>query len=328
MKKAIVTGLLGQDASYLTDYLLELGYEVYGIYRRVSTGNVFDNIADAYGHHNLNMVCGDITDHGFMRNLIMEVRPDEIFNLAAMSHVGQSFAEPIATFRVDAEAVINMLDAVKDIDPKIKFYQASTSELYGGLNCPEEGYCETHSFHPRSPYAVAKLAAYYSVVNYREAYGLFAVNGILFNHESPRRGLDFAPRKITNGVAAIKLGKQEFLHMGNLEAYRDIGHAQDYVKGMYMMLQQKCPDDYVLATGTSISIRQMLEYVCELAELNFKDVYRINEKFMRPSEVPFLKGNSAKIRAIGWKPEYDWKALLKEMYENDLRLLRSNGGKE
>jgi len=322
MKKAIITGVLGQDGSLLSDLLLNENIEVHGIYRRVSTGENFDNLADAYGHTGFHLHAGDITDTSFINDLVAMIKPDYYFNLAAMSHVGQSFKEPLKTFDVDANAVIIALDAIRRSSKDTKFYQASTSELFGGLKCPPEGYSENSPFHPRSPYGVAKLAAFWSVVNYREAYGLFACNGILHNHESPRRGLDFAPRKITHGVAAIKLGLKDKLLMGNLEAVRDIGHAKDYVKAMYMMLQADTPKDYLVATGEAVSIRQMLEYVCSLANLKIEDIYEQDERFMRPSEVPYLKGNPTKIKdELGWKPEHDWKTLLKEMYENDLKLL-------
>jgi len=322
MKKAIVTGVLGQDGSHLADLLLEKGVEVHGVYRRVSTGANFDNIKDAYEDSSLHLHAGDICDAAFINELVADVKPDYYFGLAAMSHVGQSFKEPLKTFDVDANAVLIALDAVRRLSPGTKVYQASTSELFGGLKCPETGYTEESKFHPRSPYGVAKLAAYWAVANYREAYGLFACNGILHNHCGPRRGFDFATRKITRGVASIKLGLQDTLKMGNMSAERDIGHAKDYVKAMLLMLEVDKPEDYLVATGTAVSIRQMLEYVCELASLRYEDVYEMDERFMRPSEVPRLLGNPEKIRReIGWEPEYDWKMLLKEMYEHDLKEL-------
>ena len=238
------------------------------------------------------------------------------------SHVGHSFKIPTATFRVDAEAVIAALDIIRRTSPETRFYQASTSELFGGVNCPPTGYDENAAFHPRSPYAVAKLAAHHAVINFREAYGIFACSGILFNHSSPRRGFDFATRKITDGVAAVKLGLQDHVEMGNMAACRDEGHAKDYVLAQYLMLQQDTPEDYVIATGESHSIGEQLEYVCSLAGLDYDDVYKMNPAFMRPSDVPFLLGNPTKAREqLGWEPEYDWKALLSDMYENDLRIL-------
>jgi GDPmannose 4,6-dehydratase len=320
-KTAIITGVNGQTGSYMAEYLIEQGYTVVGIYRRISTGNNFGNIASIFNHARFNLIAGDICDYPFMFRLIQETLADEFYNYAAMSHVGQSFSEPTQTFRIDAEAVIAQLDAIRKFSPHTKYLQASTSELFGTHPCPEEGYDESTPFRPRSPYGVAKLAAHHAVRNYREAYGVYACNSICHNHESPRRGLDFAPRKITNGVARIKMGRQEHLHMGNLEAVRDIGHAKDYVTAQHMMLQQEKPDDYLVATGEAISIREMLEYVCSLADLSIDDVYVVDPRFMRPSDVPFLKGNAAKMKSLGWEPEYDWKRLLKEMYEHDLWLL-------
>jgi GDPmannose 4,6-dehydratase len=316
---SIVTGALGQTGSYMCEHLLEQGHIVYGTYRRVSTGANLDNIEEAQKNKRFSLVEADLTDYQLMNKLILSTQPQYFFNFAAQSHVHYSFKMPALTFRVNAEAVIAQLDAIRNFSPHTKYYQASTSELFGGLNCPESGYTEDSPFHPRSPYAVAKLAAFSSVVNYREAYGLFACNGILHNHESPRRGLDFAPRKITKGVADIVKGKQKTLKMGYMDTYRDIGHAKDYVKAIYLMLQHSKPEDFIIATGEAVSIKQMLEYVCELAGLKYDDVYEMNEQFMRPSDVPYLKGNSAKARnLLDWKPEYDWKSLLKEMYEHDL----------
>lgn len=320
MKVAIVTGCEGQDGSWLSEYLLELGYKVIGTTRRKSSSAVpVKNLDVARRHPNFKLVYGDITDPVFISDLIQWYRPDFYYNLAAMSHVGHSFKEPLATFNVDATAVLLALEMIRQNSPNTKYYQASSSELYGTTPCPETGFTEEDIFHPRSPYGVAKLAAYHAVVNYREAYGLFACNGVLFNHSSTRRGFDFATRKITKGVADIVKGKAQHLFMGNMEAYRDEGHAKDYVKAMHLIMQQEVADDYVVATGEVASIKEMLEYVCNLAGLKYEDVYRMDERFMRPSDVPFLKGNPAKIKALGWKPEYDAKSLLREMYEADLR---------
>lgn len=320
MKSAIVTGVLGQDGSYLAEYLLSLDYMVYGIYKRVSTGISLENVADAYGSPNLALIEGDICDPAFINDLIHQYKPDEYYGLAAQSHVGYSFKLPIETLHVNAEAVFVQLEAIRKFSPHTKFYNAATSELFGGHECPDTGFSETDRFNPRSPYAIAKLTAYHAVKNYREGYGLFAASGILFNHSSPRRGIDFATRKITSGIADIRAGKAKTVKMGNLEAFRDEGHSKDYVKAMHLLLQQEVPDDYVVATGTGATIREMLEYVCSLADLNPDEVYVQDERFMRPSEVPFLKGNPAKINAIGWAPEYGWQELLKEMYENDLKI--------
>jgi GDPmannose 4,6-dehydratase len=219
--------------------------------------------------------------------------------------------------RVNAEAIIHQLEAIRLFSPHTRLYNASTSEMFGGINCPPEGFSEGSPFNPRSPYAVAKLGAFYMTKTYRESYGLHASSGILFNHSSTRRGHDFATRKITSGVAAIAAGRQSKIKMGNLEAFRDEGHSKDFVKAMHLILQQERPDDYVVATGSGATIREMLGYVCSLSGLKDDEVYEADERFMRPSDVPFLKGNPSKIMSLGWKPEYDWKALLKEMYELD-----------
>ena len=244
-----------------------------------------------------------------------------------MSHVGQSFKEPLATFDVDAKAVIGQLECIRQNSPYTRFYQASTSELFGGLSCPSTGYTEDSMFHPRSPYGVAKLAAFWASVNYREAYGLFACNGILHNHSSPRRGYDFATRKITRGVARVSLGLDKTLKMGNLSAFRDEGHSKDYCKAMWMMLQAEKASDYLVATGSGATIKEMFEFVCGLAGLDFDNVYEMDERFMRPSDVPFLLGDPGKIqRELGWKPEYTWQSLLREMYEADLEELKGELG--
>lgn len=320
-KRAIITGVAGQDGSYLAEFLLDKGYDVYGIYKRVSRSNDLSNLKECVKNKRFHLIELDIADTSAMTFLISDLKPDEFYNLAAQSHVGYSFEIPLETFKVDAEAVIGQLEAIRRFSPKTKFYQASTSELFGGVNCPSIGYSEQDRFHPRSPYAIAKAAAFYSVVNYREAYNLFACNGILFNHSSPRRGVDFATRKITQGIAKVKLGFESKLMMGNLSAYRDEGHSKDYVEAMWLMLQQEKPDDYIVSTGIDASIRMMFEHVCKLAQLNFNDIYVEDEKFMRPSEVHTLLGNNAKIKTLGWKPKYTWEKLLEEMYLHDLKLL-------
>jgi GDPmannose 4,6-dehydratase len=320
--KAVITGVAGQDGSYLAEYLLELGYEVIGITRRKSVNQGYENIDHLVGAPDFHLEVGDITDPTFISRVLFDHRPHEYYNLAAQSHVGYSFKDPVDTFRVDAEAVIMQLEMIRQITPSTRFYQASTSELFGGLNCPPEGFDEATPFHPRSPYAVAKAAAFYAVQNYREAYGMHASNGILFNHSSPRRGYDFATRKITRGIAKVKLGLASELRMGNLEAFRDEGHAKDYIKAMHLMLQQESPDDYIISTGFGATIEEMFRHVCELAGISFEDTYKADPRFMRPSDVAFLKGNSVKARTtLGWRPKYDWKGLLKEMYEKDLEEL-------
>jgi GDPmannose 4,6-dehydratase len=318
-KRAICTGVLGQDASWLSEHLISLGYDVYGVYKRVSSGNNLENISQLTKHPRFHLIEGDICDAGFVNSLVKDLQPDEYYGLAAMSHVGHSFKIPVETFKIDAEAVIIQLEAIRHFSPSTKFYNAATSELFGGLGCPEQGFDESSKFNPRSPYAVAKLAAFHATKNYREAYRLHASSGILFNHSSTRRGEDFATRKITMGIANIVAGKATNLCMGNLEAFRDEGHAKDYVRAMHLILQQDNADDFVVATGTGATIREMLEHVCGLANLKIEDVYIQDERFMRPSEVPRLLGNPTKIRQVtGWKLEYTWKSLLTEMYEHDL----------
>lgn len=321
-KRALITGICGQDASYLAEQLLERGDDVYGVYKRVSSGNNFSNIAAIKDHPRLHLIEGDILDAGFMTALIKDVQPGEFYSLAAQSHVGLSFKIPAETIRLDAEAIAIQLDAIKNFSPKTRFYFAATSEMWGGLNCPKTGFDETSPFYPRSPYAAAKACAFYLTRNYREAYDLFACSGILMNHSSVRRGADFATRKITQGIAAVKLGLQKHVLMGDLSAFRDEGSAEDYTRAMQLILAQDRPEDFVVATGVGATIEEMFKHVCGLAELKFEDVYRQDERFMRPSEVRFLLGNSSKIRAIGWKPKHDWRSLLTSMYEHDLATLK------
>jgi len=324
MLTAVITGASGQDGSYLSEYLLSEGYRVVGITRRRSANRRYKNIEHLFENKNFKFIEGDVTDPTLINRVLHQYSPDEWYNLAAQSNVGHSFKEPSVTFDINAKSVLMQLDSIREYSPNIRFYQASTSELWGGLKCPDDGYSESMSFHPRSPYGVAKLAAYWAVVNYREAYGMFACNGILHNHSSPRRGHDFATRKITNGVARVKLGLQDKLKMGNLSAFRDEGHSKDFVRAMHLMLQQETANDYVIATGAGATIKEMFEYVCSLAGLRFEDVYEMDQRFMRPSEVPILLGNSSRAREnLNWKPEYTWKELLKDMYENDLDIWRN-----
>ncbi len=322
MQSAIITGCLGQDGSYLSEYLLELGYKVYGVTRRKSTD------AESWGflehlkeNINFKLVYGDITDSIFISNLISDVKPDKFFSLGAQSHVGYSFTNPYATFETDACAVVHILSAIQKHSPKTKFYQASTSELFGGIDCPKTGYTERSQFHPRSPYGVAKLAAHWATINFREAYGMFACAGILFNHESERRGLDFVTRKITNGVARIKAGLDSHITMGNMDAYRDWGYAKDYVKMMNMMLDANEPKEYVIATGKTYSIEQLAETAFGMAGIyNWKDYIKTDERFMRPSEVPYLLGNPEKAsNDLGWVPETSFQDLIKIMLYSDLK---------
>ncbi len=323
MLTAVVTGVAGQDGSYLSELLLSKGYRVVGVARRRSANQEYLNINHLFSNDLFCFVEGDVSDPTLVSRLIHSYSPHEWYNLAAMSHVGQSFREPVATFSNNSLSVVSQLECIRQLSPYTRFYQASTSELFGTTKCPESGFTEESVFHPRSPYGVSKLASYWAVANYREAYGLFACNGILHNHSSPRRGYGFATRKITRGIAKVSLGIEDVLRMGNLSSFRDEGHAKDYCNAMYLMLQQESPDDYLISTGSGATIEEMFRYVCSLAGLEFDDVYQMDERYMRPSDVPYLLGNPEKARiALGWEPEYDWKKLLKEMYENDLNELK------
>jgi GDPmannose 4,6-dehydratase len=331
MKTAIVTGCPGQDASYLTELLLSKGYKVYGIYRRSSTEKNASNMVEAEKNSNFHQINLDITDASGIFSIISHIRPDEYYNLAAMSHVGQSFKEPISCAYVNGTAVTIVLEAIAKHSPHTRFYQASTSEMFGGVT---ENQSENTPFVPRSPYSAAKMYAHNMVDIYRKSYGIYACCGILFNHESPRRGFDFVTRKITNGIARYKLGLSGPIELGNLAAKRDWGHAKDYVKAMWMMLQAQTPSDYVVATGETISIKDALHYVCGLADINPEDACKINPSFNRPLEVNVLCGDPSKIkRELGWQPEYTWRDLLYEMYKHDYSInyaqsVLNNGGKE
>jgi GDPmannose 4,6-dehydratase len=323
MRNAVITGIAGQDGSYLAELLLSKDYRVIGITRRKSVDDGLTNIRHLLNNRRLLLEFGDITDAAFIYRLADEYKPLEWYNLAAQSHVRHSFDTPLETFDTNAKAVLSQLEALRLLSKDTRFYQASTSELFGGLACPGTGYTEESPLHPRSPYAMAKAAAYHAVVNYREAYGMFACNGILFNHSSPRRGMDFATRKITYGVASIKSGRQETLKMGNLTVFRDEGHSKDYVAAMHLILTASRPDDFIVATGRGATIDEMLRYVCELAHLDPDEVYEKDERFMRPSDVPYLLGNPKKIKTtLGWTPTYTWAKLLEEMYEHDLKRLK------
>lgn len=324
---AVITGVAGQDGSYLAEYLLELDYQVIGISRRKSVEPGIKNIEHLFKNENFVFLEGDITDATFISRVLHKYHPHEYYNLAAMSHVGQSFKQPVSTFKIDAEAVVMQLEMIRQISPFTRFYQASTSELFGGFNCPEAGFNEDSPFHPRSPYAVAKMAAYWAVVNYREAYDLYACNGILFNHSSPRRGEDFASRKITKGAARVRYGMQKNLKMGNLSAFRDEGHSKDYVRAMHLMLKQDKAEEFIIATGDGATIEDMFRHVAEKTGFTFEELYEQDERFMRPSDVPFLRGDASKAREkLGWIPEYTWKTLLDEMYEHDISLCKKELG--
>jgi len=316
MKIALITGITGQDGSYLSEYLLEKGYEVHGLKRRSSSFNTdrIDHILDKLQLH-----YGDLTDSSSIISIINSCRPDEIYNLGALSHVRISFDQPVYCHETIAVGTLNILEAVRRLGLKSKIYQASSSEMYGDMPVPQN---EDTPFRPRSPYACAKACAFNQVVNYREAYGMFACNGILFNHESQRRGETFVTRKITRAVTRIKYGLQDHITLGNLDAKRDWGHAGDYVRAMHLMLQHDVPDDYVVATGTCYSVRDFLTAAFERVGIyDWRDYVRFDERYLRPTEVPELRGDASKIkRVLGWVPEFSFNDLVTEMINGDLRL--------
>jgi GDPmannose 4,6-dehydratase len=334
MKKALITGITGQDGSYLTELLLKKGYEVHGIVRRTSMFNR-DRIEHLHGDPRLILHYGDLTDSSNLNRILEKVGPEEIYNLAAQSHVQVSFEVPEYTAEVDAVGTLRILDAIKQTGVKARFYQASTSELYGLVQ--EVPQTEKTPFYPRSPYAVAKLYAYWAVVNYREAFNLHASNGILFNHESPRRGETFVTRKVTLGVAGIKAGKMDRLVMGNIDSKRDWGYAPDYVEMMWMMLQQQTPDDYVVATNETHTVKEFIDESFRIAGIEIewkgsgvdekgldkksgKVLVEINPKYFRPTEVELLIGDPAKAKQkLGWEPKVKFKELVKIMTEADLK---------
>jgi len=315
-KCAIITGATGQDASYLADILLKKNYKVVGISRRRSTEGDW-RIKHLYNHPNYFYEQGDITDSGSITRIVREQQPDEFYNLAAQSHVGISFKEPYHTGLVTGLGVTVCLEALRNEKPDTRFYQASSSEMFGKVR--ETPQTETTSFYPRSPYGVAKVYGHGISVNYRDSYDMFCANGILFNHESPRRGLEFVTRKITSAVANITHRMQKELRLGNLDSKRDWGHAKDYMEAAWLMLQQDKPDDFVIATGKTHSIRDLLDVAFGHVNLDWKDYVVQDPKFMRPSEVDLLLGDSSKAREIlGWKPKYDFESLIKEMVDEDL----------
>ncbi len=327
MKRAFITGITGQDGSYLTELLLEKGYEVHGVIRRSSSFNT-ERIDHLYQDPHIMGVklflhYGDLADSTRLTKLLYELKPDEVYHLGAQSHVRVSFDIPEYTGDVTGIGTTRILDAIREagIDHKVRFYQASSSELYGKV--VETPQSETTPFHPRSPYAVAKLYAYWMTVNYREAYDMHASNGILFNHESPRRGETFVTRKITRAVARIKLGLQEQLFLGNIEARRDWGFAGDYVEAMWLMMQQENPDDYVVATGETHSVREFCEEAFGLVDLDWQQFVRHDSRYERPSEVDLLLGNPAKAKQVlGWERKVSFRELVRMMVESDLALAR------
>ncbi len=343
MKKALITGVTGQDGSYLAEFLLNKDYEVHGIKRRTSLINT-DRIDHLYqdpfeNHRKFILHHGDLTDSTSLTRIIQEVQPEEIYNLAAQSHVAVSFEQPEYTANSDALGALRILEAIRilKLEKKTKFYQASTSELYGLVNQVPQN--ENTPFHPRSPYGVAKLYAYWITVNYREAYGIYACNGILFNHESPVRGETFVTRKITRGLARIKLGLQKNLHLGNLNALRDWGHAKDYVEAQWLMLQQKEPDDFVIATGKQYSVKDFINLAAknlnmafewkgkglnEVGLLNGKEIIKVDPRYFRPSEVENLLGDPTKAKnKLNWVAKISFESLVQEMIEEDFKIAKN-----
>lgn len=339
-KKALITGINGQDGSYLAELLLEKGYIVHGIIRRISNINT-KRLDSIYKNPNLVLSYGDLSDSSFINKIINEILPDEVYNLGAMSHVAVSFENPEYTTDIDGTGTLRLLEAIKNSKNNIKFYQAGTSELYGGVYDKPQN--EDTPFNPRSPYAIAKLYAYWITKNYRESYNIFAVNGLLFNHTSPRRGETFVEQKIVKGAVSIFKRKQDCLYLGNIYSYRDYGHAKDYVRAMWMMLNQDTPEDYVICTGEKYLIKDIVilvfsklglpiewygegvdEYAKILPTCNYKDmrnkvVVRINKKYFRPSEVDSLVGDCSKAkRKLGWKPEYLFDEIIDEMLKEEI----------
>jgi GDPmannose 4,6-dehydratase len=321
-KRAIITGITGQDGSYLAELLLEKGYEVIGAVRRASTTNYW-RIEHLLGRMTLEPA--DLLDQLSLIRLIDKVEPDELYNLAAMSFVPASWDQPMLTGEFNSQGVTRVLEAVRHVNPKIRVYQASSSEMFGKVR--ETPQTELTPFYPRSPYGVSKVFAHYITVNYRESYDLFAVSGILFNHESPRRGLEFVTRKVTDAVAKIKLGRSDSLGLGNLEAHRDWGFAGDYVRAMWLMLQQDQADDYVIATGESHSVKELVEVAFSHAGLDWQKHVKLDPKFLRPAEVDLLVGDASKARTgLGWEPKVDFAGLVKMMVDADLeRQSRAQG---
>jgi GDPmannose 4,6-dehydratase len=322
-KKAFITGIGGQDGSYLAEYLLSIGYEVHGIIRRNSTPeHQQSRLDDIRG--NLHVYYGDLLDQSSIEHLLDKIQPDEIYNIAAQSHVRISFDIPQFTAQTNAVGVLNVLEAYRRACPSAKFYQASSSEMFGS-SVDADGYQrETTPMTPVSPYGCTKVFGYNIVRNYRKAYKLHASNGILFNHESPRRGSNFVTNKVVKAAVMISLGLQKKLELGNMDAYRDWGHSKDYVRAMYLILQQDQPGDWVVATGETRSVRDMCEYVFSKLGLDYRDYVVQNPKFLRPEELPYLKGDSTKIRTeLGWKPEYTFEIMMDEMIEHWLQIYKT-----
>ena len=318
MKKALITGITGQDASYLAEFLLNKGYKVFGTTRRSSTTN---NERIKHIQDKITILQGDLLDQGSLSSALLEAKPDEVYNLAAQSFVQTSWNQPVLTGEFTALGVTRLLEAIRTVNPKIKFYQASSSEMFGKVT--ETPQKETTRFHPRSPYGVAKVYGHYITVNYRESFGIFACSGICFNHESPRRGLEFVTRKISHSVARISLGKQDHLELGALEPKRDWGFAGDYVEAMWLMMQKPQADDYVIATGENHSVKEFLDLAFKAVGINDWSRYVVSNKtpHMRPAEVDYLIGDATKARKVlGWKPKTSFKELVEMMVKTDLEL--------
>jgi GDPmannose 4,6-dehydratase len=319
-KRALITGITGQDGSYLAEFLLSKDYEVFGLVRRTSTVN-FERIKHI--QDNIELISGDLLDQNSLINAIKESNPDEIYNLASQSFVPTSWKQPVFTGEATALGVARVLEAIRAVNPKIKFYQASTSEMFGKAR--EVPQTEKTQFYPRSPYGVAKLYGHWITINYRESYNMFCCSGILFNHESPRRGLEFITRKVTNAASKIKLGLSNELRLGNLDAKRDWGFTGDYVKAMWLMLQQDKPDDYVISTGITHSVRDLVQIAFGYVNLNWKDYVIVDPKFVRPAEVELLLGDSTKaLKKLGWAPETSFEELIKMMIDADLERIEND----
>jgi GDPmannose 4,6-dehydratase len=317
MKKAFITGITGQDGSYLAEFLLDKGYEVHGLTRRTSTQN-FNRIDHIIDNPNLHLVSGDLIDQHSLTQALRDIKPDEVYNLAAQSFVQTSWEQPVLTGEFTAIGVTRMLEAVNLACPETKFYQASSSEMFGKVQ--EVPQNEKTPFYPRSPYGVAKVYGHWITVNYRESFNIFAVSGLLFNHESPRRGLEFVTRKISHGIARVKLGLQDKVYLGNLDSKRDWGFAGDYVEAMWLMLQQDKPEDFVIATGQTHSVKDFLVKACEVAGINnWQKVVEVDPQYMRPAEVDLLIGDASKAKKkLGWEPKTSFDELVKMMVEADL----------
>lgn len=315
MRRALITGVTGQDGSYLAEFLLSMGYEVFGLRRRTSTPN-YENVYAIKDR--IHWISGDLTDLASLIEAVRIADPDEVYNLGAQSFVAASWPQPLLTSQITAVSVTNMLEAVKIVKPAARFYQASSSEMFGKVvETPQR---ETTPFYPRSPYGVAKVYGHWITVNYRESFGMYACSGILFNHESPRRGLEFVTRKVTDAVARIKHGLQEELRMGNLDSLRDWGFAGDYVKAMWLMLQQEEPDDYVISTGEMHTVRELLQVAFSYAGLDYEQYVVIDPEFVRPAEVDLLLGDSSKAQSrLGWKLDVGFQELIHMMVDEDMR---------